>query len=309
MVDLRALVTSEVLPYVQLREVPDPHCDMNEALVRVTTTSLNRGEVARLPRLPPGRLTGWDVAGIVEHAASDGSGFPAGTRVVGLVPNLGGAWAEFAAVKTSALAVIPDALDDARAATLPVAGLTALKVLDRIGNLVGRRLCVTGANGGVGRFALQLASTGGAAEVVAITRQPNPELFQLGAHRVSADLDAEATFDGIVESVGGRTLGAALAHLAPGGVLVCFGATDDAVASFHPPGFYRAGRIPRVEGFILFDEIHGPHGPELDRLLRLVTADCLDCSVAAQVSWHDAADAFDGLLAGRYRGKVIMRIG
>src|SRR5207247_11345890 len=83
------------------------------------------------------------------------SGPRVGARVVGLLPE--GAWAERVAVPTHALAALPDKVTFAQAATLPVAGLTALYALAKRGPLLGRRVLVTGATGGGGYFADQLA--------------------------------------------------------------------------------------------------------------------------------------------------------
>src|SRR3974390_446311 len=102
-------------------ELRDP--DRDEVAVRVTAISLNRGETRRaVQQAEPGWRPGWDFAGLVETAAADGSGAKPGTRVVGILPS--GAWAERVNCRTHAVAALPDAVGEAEAATLPVAGLT-----------------------------------------------------------------------------------------------------------------------------------------------------------------------------------------
>src|SRR5262245_6151613 len=96
----------------------------SETLVRVFAISLNLGEVRRSLTADAGWRPGWDFTGVVERAAANGSGPPVGARVVGLLP--GGAWAEQVAVPTHSVALLPDSVSFAQAATLPVAGLTAL---------------------------------------------------------------------------------------------------------------------------------------------------------------------------------------
>ena len=118
-------------------------------------------------------MIGWDVVGVVEAPARDGSGPAKGTRVVGISRRMQG-WAELIALPTTDIAAIPDKVSDADAATLPVAGLTALYALERCERLLASRVLITGATGGVGYFACQLARLMGA-HVTAVLRRTNQE--------------------------------------------------------------------------------------------------------------------------------------
>lgn len=155
---IRAVVVDPAVPgrlAIRPVELRDP--DRDEVAVRVTTISLNRGETRRaVQQAEPGWRPGWDFVGVTETAAADGSDPAPGTRVVGILPS--GAWAERVNCRTHAVAALPDVVGDAEAATLPVAGLTALHALRQGGLLLGRKVLVDGASGGVGHLACQLAA-------------------------------------------------------------------------------------------------------------------------------------------------------
>src|SRR5258705_2404897 len=168
---------------VEVREVPEPRPAANEALVEVRAFSLNRGELRLFQVRPEGWRPGQDVAGVVLRAAADGSGPSAGTRVVALCDQAG--WAERAAVPSHRLALLADNVSFSAAASLPVAGLTALRTLRHGAPLLGKRVLITGAAGGVGNLAVQLAARSGA-RVTAIVgnRQRGDVLDGLGAAEI-----------------------------------------------------------------------------------------------------------------------------
>jgi NADPH:quinone reductase len=150
-----------------IAEVADPCPSADEALIAVRAFSINRGELALLKTRTNQWRPGQDVAGVVVEPAADGSGPPPGSRVVALVEEAG--WAELAAAPTARLAPVPDPVGFEQAAALPLAGLTALRTLRLGGDLLGRRVLVTGAGGALGAMQVQLAVTAGA-EVTAVAQ-------------------------------------------------------------------------------------------------------------------------------------------
>src|SRR5215471_9814606 len=208
---------------VELNDVPEPVPGADEAIVEVHAFSLNRGELALLASRPEGWRPGQDVAGVIVQPAADGSGPEKGTRVVAWVDGAG--WSQRVAAPTARIAILPENISFASAATLPVAGVTALRTLRQGGSLLGQRVLITGAAGGVGRFAVQLAALAGA-EVTGVVSDPDRAigLSELGATAIVTNIqEAEGLFDLILESVGGSSLSGAISKVAPGGTIVMFG--------------------------------------------------------------------------------------
>lgn len=306
---MRALVAAPGAPGgIELRDVPEPRPSAIEAVVEVRAVSLNRGECTALRQAKDGWRPGWDLAGVVLQPAG-GNAPPAGTRVLGWVN--GGSWAGRAAVRMDHLAELPAALDFDVASTLPVAGLTALGTLARGGSLLGKRVAITGAAGGVGRFAIQLAHQGGA-QVIAVVGSPERAkgLAELGANEIVEGLAAQGEpFDLVLESAGGASLAAAASRIAPEGVIVSFGNSSNEPVTFDPRVFYRRGAA-RIEGyFVTWELLQGRIGArELSYLASLAASGELESSVDLRASWRDAASAIDALLDRRVAGKAVLTI-
>jgi NADPH:quinone reductase len=307
-VTLLALVAAPDRPGgIELRKVEEPTAAPNEAVVAVEAVSLNRSEVKSMRSGANGTRAGWDVAGTVVEPAANGSGPREGARVVGLAAS--GGWAQRVAVPTAFLAPIPDSLAATAAATLPVAGLTALHTLYTGGLTEVKRVLITGAAGGVGRFAVQIASHSGAVVTAVVGSESRGEgLRELGADEISVGMPSDGEYDIILESVGGDSLAKAMSIIAPGGCIVSFGCSSGEPTTFEVPTFFHRGA--RLAGFVLTPELQrtGSAVHDLVNLADQVATGHLDPQIVMEVDWQDAARAFDALLDRRLAGKAVLRI-
>jgi NADPH2:quinone reductase len=292
---------------VALREVAEPAPASDEAIVEVRAFSLNRGELALLATRPEGWRPGQDIAGVVVQAAADGSGPKEGTRVVALVDGAG--WAQRVAAPTARMAVLPETVSFASAATLPIAGLTALGTIRHGGFLLGKRALITGAAGGVGHFAVQLAVLAGA-QVTGVVGRPERAagLAERGVTVVTAISQAEGLFDLILESVGGSSLADAISKVAPNGTIVVFGNSSRQETSISFAQFAGHAGARLIAFFVYSSGTPASMGADLATLVSLVAAGKLIPEIGLEDSWLHLDRALAALRDRKVNGKVVLHI-
>jgi NADPH:quinone reductase-like Zn-dependent oxidoreductase len=216
-------------------DVPVPEDD--QVLVRVRASSVNPVEwygvtgpyFARLGagfRRPKDPRLGADLAGVVEATGREVRDFAPGDEVFGAGS---GAWAEYALARATRVGLKPANISFEEAATVPVAGLTALQALRDHGQVQpGQKVLINGASGGVGTFAVQLAKAFGV-EVTGVCSTTKVELVRsIGADRVidytrEDFADGDSRYDVILDIAGNRSLSHLRRALAREGTLVLVG--------------------------------------------------------------------------------------
>jgi NADPH:quinone reductase len=291
---------------VALADVPEPEPGADEAVVAVSAYSVNRGEIFLLERPTPGWRPGKDVSGTVVQAAADGSGPPQGARVVAHPSSAG--WAERVAVTTAQIARLADTVDTTAAAALPLAGLTALRLLRAAGPVASRRLLVTGASGGVGHYFTELAAACGAElTVVSATLQRGQRLRALGAHHVIQDVAAaQGPFDVVLESVGGASLEQALVKLRPRGLLIWFGQASRTAPTLDFFRFWEGPASGTIRHFAYTDS-DVPDGRDLQTLADFVAAGRLHPEIGLVADWEDTDQVLHTLRDRGIRGNAVLR--
>ncbi|MBN1531318.1 MAG: NAD(P)-dependent alcohol dehydrogenase [Spirochaetes bacterium] len=219
---------------LELREVPPPRAGKGTVVVRVAAASVNpkdcfvrKGWFRRITGRRFPRRTCYDFSGWVEEAGPGASGFARGDRVFGMVNGWGGGTcAEYIAVPRDEVCPLPEHMDIVESAAVPLAALTALQALRDIGRIGPEsRVCVNGASGGVGSFAVQIAAAMGA-RVTAVCSAGNAGLCRgLGALR-TVDYaserieDSDERFDVFFDVFGNKPFDLTRGLLAPGGAYV-----------------------------------------------------------------------------------------
>ena len=219
-------------------------------------------------------------------------------------------WAQLGAVPAHRMAILPDSVSFAQAATLPVAGLTALRTLRHGGALVGRRVLVTGAAGGVGTLAIQIAARSGA-HVTAVVGSAGRAagLKALGATEVVQGIDnATGRFALILESGGGESLAKAIELVEAKGTIVVYGnsSTETTPISFAQ---FRGAPNARIQTFSYFtSEAEERFAPDLALLVSLIEDGSLKPVIGVERSWRDIVEVGESLRNRLIPGKAVLTV-
>ncbi len=296
---------------LEVADVPVPEPGRGQVRIRVEATAVNPVDAATRQGLMnlarPGVIRerdqvgiGWDLAGTVDAPGPGVTSLAPGERVIGLRDRLDqplGTYADQVVLDASDVAPAPLGVDSAAASALPLNGLTAVQALDLLGLAAGQTILVTGAAGGLGGFAVELASMRGLRVIAAAGDDDEKLTRELGAAAFvprSADL-APAVRD-----------------LVPGGVDAAF---DAAVLGYPALDAVRAGGSfaafigtgpAAVRGIrVVPVNIHAD-GAALTGLSALAAAGKLTLRVAGIYALEDAARAHERLQTGGLRGRLVL---
>jgi len=319
---------------MELRDVPEPTPGDGEVLVRVRAAGLNpidykvrQGAMRLVQRLDLPQVAGSELSGEVEAVGAGVTRFAVGDRVFARVDKKRlGAYAAYAVVHETLVGKMPESLDFADAAGLPLAGLTALQALrDVLGVTAGDRVFISGGAGGVGTLAIQLAVQMGA--VVATTASSRGEelVRSLGAttvvdYRKERFRDVLRDYDGAFDLTGGDDLRDSFTILKPGATTVSIAGPPEpanARADFDAGPLVAAAlwvvgakvrRQARKQGAGYRFLFMHPGGADLDLLAGLVDKGELRAVTDRVFPFGQIADAFAYLEQGHAKGKVVVRM-
>src|ERR1700760_1780230 len=305
---------------LRLEEIGRPAAAGGEVLLRVHAAGIDRGTwhlmagqpyVIRLVsglRAPKNPVPGLDVAGTVVAVGADVTGFAVGDEVFGIGQ---GSFAQYARARQDKLARKPASLTFSQAAAVAVSGLTALQGLRDAGRLQpGQHVLITGASGGVGTFAVQIAKALGARVTGVCSTAKTGLVASIGADHVldyTRDdfADGSRRYDLILDIGGNSPLSRLRRALTPGGTLVLAGGEDGGRWTGMSRQLRALARSPfTASGSTMLTSRQ--RRADLETLARLIEAGQLTPVFGKTYSLRQAPDAMRHLQAGHARGKLVL---
>lgn len=289
---------------LQIEDIPVPEFGADEVLIRVRASSINpidwmirRGYLAQVLNTP--MTLGWDVAGDVDAVGENVTHVAPGDAVIAVIPLRGGAFAEYAVVRSEEVVRKPATLDYLQAGAVPLTALTAYQLVRAAGVASGQTVLVQGGAGGVGSFAIQFAVALGA-KVLATASANNFELLKsLGAQEVydyhTQDVVSSAQMiDVVLDTVGGDTIMQSMSLVKSGGVVVTPTMTTVDESQYPGKHFKAIGAVPGRK--------------DLDEIVNLIDARKVTPVIDRVLPLERIAEAFALNETRHASGKIVISI-
>ena len=298
---------------LELQDVPKPAINPDEVLIRVHAAGVNpvdwkvlAGQAKMLTGSRFPKTLGIECSGVIVEAGSLVRKFKAGDAVIANVGMGLGAYAEYVVVRGKTVFPKPETVAFADAATLPIAGLTALQALKDKGRIApGRKVLINGASGGVGTFAVQIAKVLGA-EVTAVCSATNAGLVKgLGADHIVnyREQDFTATnerYDIIFDAVSSRSFGECKKALTRHGVYVNTLPT--------PSIFWHIGTTTLLPGKKAATMMVSQRGADMAWMCEQLTTGRLKVVIDRVFPLEQIKEALAYSQTGRARGKIVLKV-
>jgi NADPH:quinone reductase len=321
---MRAIVAETFSSYGGLRQIdsPKPQRASGRVLVRVTAAGVTPLDYTILsgahPRATAPLVLGNEGAGVIEDAGD--SGLAVGSRVMFTGPygvRENGAWQEWLPVRPEDLALVPDAIEDTLAASLPVAYLTAQLTLTLAGFKPGMMVLAPAIGGSVGNATYQVARARGAGKAISTAGSAGKAVSarELGFEDV-IDLSTESLADGVgritagkgvdivIESIGGTVTSEALSSLGLGGVLITLGYSAGRKTTIDVTDLI--WKRARMAGFSLFAQSPTAIATAWRDIISLIVSGSVKPIVERVYPLGEAGEALRHLIEDRPFGKVVL---
>ena len=317
---------------LEIRDIPVPEISEKEVLVKIRTAGVNpldnmiiHGEVKLIVPYSFPLVMGNEFVGIIEKTGSDVKGFAAGDRVYGRMPlQKIGAFAEYAAIDSSAIAKVPEYLSDEEGACVPLTALTALQAFELMRPKAGETVFISGGTGSLGAMAIPVAKSLGLTVITNGNGASEERVRKLGADRF-IDYKKEdyakvlSDVDYVLDTLGDQELAKEFAILKKGGSLVSLrGLPNGEFAARSGMSFIKrmmfkmaGGKYDKMAAaknqkyFFIF--VH-EDGAGLKKISEIFKDTHIEASVDEVFSLDDVNKALKKVASGGSKGKTILKI-
>lgn len=323
---LQTIKYGEIKDSVAFNEVGKPAVTANDVLIEVRAAAINPidksiilGNLQALLPLPTPFTSAYDVSGVVVEKGNDVGGFEIGDLVYSRVPQEQmGTLAEFVAVNSAAVSKKPGNISFEEAASLPLAGLTALQSLEYAGIKKNDKVLIHAGSGGVGSFAIQYAKAKGAYVYTTTSTSNVGWVKELGADRVidykTEDYKSIAKdLDIVFDTLGQKYSLESFEVVKPGGMVVSVvGPLDEATAKMFGMMDYKLpeelANASNDRGAVYKFIFMHPNGAHLNEIKSMVEDEEIKPIIDKVYPFSESIEALIHLASGRAKGKIVVKI-